>query len=215
MKGKNITIVVLAILVVILAGFLYKAMDYMKDEKTTNREVVLNNLESRRSIRKFKSAQIKDEELDAVLRAGTYAPSGMNKQASVMVVVQDPATLEKISKMNAKVMGMDVESENFKDPFYGAPTVVVVFADTTVHTYIEDGSLVMGNLMNAAHAVGLGSCWIHRAREVFATPEGREMMHSWGLTDNYVGIGNCILGYTAGEYPTARPRKDNYIIKAK
>ena len=97
------------------------------------------------------------------------------------------------------------------DPFYGAPTLIIVFADKTINTYIEDGSLVMGNLMNAAHSLGIGSCWIHRAKETFETDEGKELLKKWNISENYVGIGNCILGYLDGEYPTAKPRKQDYI----
>ena len=134
------------------------------------------------------------------------APSGMGRQSAVMAVVQDPETLKKLSSLNASIMGVS------SDPFYGAPTVIVVLADSTVPTYREDGSLVMGNLLNAAHALGLGSCWIHRAKEVMATPEGQELLKKWGLDSRYVGIGNCILGYGDGPEPQAKPRKENYII---
>ena len=99
------------------------------------------------------------------------------------------------------------------DPFYGAPTVVVVFSDTKRPTHVEDGSLVMGNLLNAAHAVGIDSCWIHRAREVFETEEGKKMKKEWGIPDDYIGVGNCILGYRDCEYPEAAPRKEDYIIR--
>ncbi|MDD6771505.1 MAG: nitroreductase [Inconstantimicrobium porci] len=166
----------------------------------------LEDLKTRRSCRNYRNEQIKDEELNAVLEAGTYAPTGMGMQSPKMVVVQDKETVAKLSKMNGAVMG----SSN--DPFYGAPTVVIVFADKNRGTYLEDGSLVMGNLLNAAHAVGLGSCWIHRAKEVFETEEGKELMKKWGITDNYVGIGNCILGY-AEEFVPAKPRKADYIVR--
>ncbi len=216
MNKNKIAIIVLAALLLITGGFLYKTLDEMKNIKnqTTGemKNVVLENLKTRRSIRSFKKMQVTDEDLNAVLEAGTYAPSGMNKQPSLMVVVQNPDTITKIAKLNASVFG-PVDDSNFKNPFYGAPTLVIVFADTTSHTYLEDGSLVMGNLLNAAHAVGLGSCWIHRAREVFQMPEGKALMKQWGIPENYVGIGNCILGYPEGEYPVAKPRKADYIRK--
>lgn len=168
---------------------------------------VLKSLETRRSIRSYQTEQIKEEELQQVLRAGTYAATGMGRQSPVMVVVQDPATRNKISALNAAVM-------NSKgDPFYGAPTVIVVLANADIPTYREDGSMVMGNLLNAAHAVGLGSCWIHRAKEVFESPEGKELLKQWGLEGNYVGVGNCILGYIKGDVPDAKPRKEQYIIR--
>ena len=168
----------------------------------------LKTLKERRSCRKYLAKQVEAEALDAILEAGTYAPTGMNRQAPVIVAVQDPQTVKKISKMNAAVMGTDT------DPFYGAPTVLVVLADPNVRTYVNDGSLVMGNLMNAAHAVGVDSCYIFRAREVFATEEGKAMLRSWGIPDYYEGIGNCILGYREkGGVKEASPRKENYIVK--
>ena len=168
---------------------------------------VLTCLKERRSIRKYKNEQIKDCELEQILEAGMYAPTGMGMQSPVMVVVQDAETIAKLSKMNAAVMGME------NDPFYGAPTVVVVLADASRPTYVEDGSLVMGNLLNAAYSVGVDSCWIHRAREVFATEEGKALLKQWGLEGNYVGIGNCLLGYRDCELPQAKPRKENYIYR--
>ena len=149
----------------------------------------LKTLKERRSCRKYLEKQVEAEALDLILEAGTYAPTGMNRQAPVIVAVQDKETRDKIAKMNATVMG----SEN--DPFYGAPCVIVVFADRTRHTYLEDGALAMGNLMNAAFSLGIDSCWIHRAREVFESDSGREIARSFGIPDEYIGIGNCILGY--------------------
>lgn len=167
----------------------------------------LDSLKERRSIRAYKSKQIKDEELDAVLEAGTYAPTGMGKQSPKMVVVQDKETVSLLSRLNAQVMGVS------SDPFYGAPTIIIVFADKNVPTYVEDGSLVLGNLMLAAYAVGLGSCWINRAKEVFAGEEGKKLMAKWGIPENYVGVGHCALGYADGETPRAKERKKDYILK--
>ena len=134
------------------------------------------------------------------------APTGMNRQSPVMVAVQDPETVKQLSSMNAAVLGVS------SDPFYGAPTVIVVLADSTVPTYLYDGSLVMGNLLNAAHALGLGACWIHRAKEVFASEEGKKLLKKWGLDDRYEGIGHCIIGYGDGPLPAAKARKENYVI---
>lgn len=168
----------------------------------------LKNLKERRSCRKYQTKQVEADVLDKILEAGTYAPTGMNRQAPVIVAVQDKETRDNIAKMNAAVMGID------DDPFYGAPTVVVVLADPNVRTYVYDGSLVMGNLMNAAHALGVDSCYIFRAREVFATEAGKAMLRSWGIPDYYEGIGNCILGYRAeGGVKAVSPRKENYIVK--
>ena len=167
----------------------------------------LNTLETRRSIRSYKSEQVPEEILEQILRAGTFAPTGMGMQSPVMVVVQDTDTIRKLSELNAAVMGSD------GDPFYGAPTVIAVLADKARGTCIEDGSLVMGNLMNAAASLGIGSCWIHRAREVFAGKEGRELMKTWGLDpEKYIGVGHCILGYAA-EPGKAKQRKEDYIIR--
>ena len=167
----------------------------------------LKNLEERRSIRKYKDEQIRDEQLNEILEAGTYAPTGMGAQSPVMVVIQDKETIRELSKMNADVMGTN------SDPFYGAPTVIVVLADKNRLTYVEDGSLVMGNLKNAAHAVGVDSCWIHRAKEVFESEKGKELLKKWNIEGDYVGIGNCILGYRDCQYPKAKPRKAGYIVR--
>ena len=164
----------------------------------------LENLYTRRSIRKYKAEQISREELEAVLKAGVCAPTGMNRQSPIIIAVQDAETVKLLSKLNAAVMGTT------SDPFYGAPTVLVVLADANSRHAVMDGSLVMGNLMNAAHAVGLGSCWIHRAREVFDSEEGKALLKKWGVEGEYIGVGNCILGYP-DESPAMKPRKDNYV----
>lgn len=164
------------------------------------------DLLTRRSVRKYSDRPVEDEKLDKVLAAGLYAPTGMNNQLPVLVAVRDKATRDKLSRMNAAVMGTS------GDPFYGAPCVIVVLSDPERMTWVEDGSLVLGNLMNAAHSLGLGSCWIHRAKECFDTPEGKALLRAWGVPENYRGVGNCILGYAAEE-PEAKPRKSGRIIK--
>ena len=169
----------------------------------------LNTLLARRSIRKFKPAQIKDEELQAVLEAGKYAPTGGGRQGNLFVVVQEPALREKLSKMNAAVLGKDV------DPYYGAPTIILVFADRTKSTPVEDGSLALGNLFNAAAALGLGTCWIHRAREMFESEEGQALRRRWGIEDRFVGVGACSLGYPDGEIPAPAPRQDHLVLRAR
>ena len=169
-------------------------------------KTTLEDLKSRRSIRSYRPEQIQPEELEAVLEAGSYAPTGMGMQSPVMVALQDRETIAQLSRMNAAIMGSD------GDPFYGAPTVIVVLADSSRPTCVEDGSLVMGNLMNAAHALGLGSCWIHRAREEFQSAVGKALLKKWGLSDRYIGVGHCLLGYPA-ETPQAKPRKENYILR--
>ena len=165
----------------------------------------MENLLTRRSCRNYRSEQVPDELLDKVLEAGTFAASGMNRQSTYLVAVRDKETRDLLSRINAGVMN----SQN--DPFYGAPCVIVVLAAPDP-TYLEDGSLVMGNLMNAAHALGLGSCWIHRAKQTFELPVGKELLKKWGLPENLIGIGNCILGYEA-EAPAEKPRKEGRIIR--
>lgn len=164
----------------------------------------LANLYERRSIRKYKEEQITREELDAVIRAGVCAASGKNGQSAIIVAVQDKETRDLLSRLNAAVLGVN------SDPFYGAPTVLIVLADANSSFAVQDGSLVMGNLMNAANAIGLGSCWINRAREVFATEEGKALLKKWGIEGEWLGIGNCILGYPA-EAPAMKKRKENYV----
>ena len=168
---------------------------------------ILNAIASRRSCRAYKPEQITAEELEAVTTAGTWAATAMGRQSPVMVAVQDKETLAELSRLNAAVMGTK------NDPFYGAPVVLVVLADKSVGTYKYDGSLVMENLMLAANAVGLGSCWIHRAKEEFESEEGRELLRQLGISGDYEGIGHCILGYPAGDIPAEKPRKENWVYK--
>ena len=167
----------------------------------------VRNLMERRSIRAYTDRQVSDELLETVLNAGIYAPSGMNTQGVRLVAVRDRQTRDLLSKLNAAVMGTD------RDPFYGAPCVVVVLADPEIYGgWVEDGALALGNMMNAAHALGLGSCWIHRARQVFDSPEGKELLQKWGLPGHLRGVGNCILGYPACDHPDPAPRKDGRIL---
>ena len=167
----------------------------------------LLDLKARRSCRKYLPQQISDQELDAILEAGTYAPTGMGMQSPVIVVVQKPELVAKLSKLNAQVMGKEI------DPFYGAPCVLVVLADTHRPTYLYDGALVMGNLMTAAWSLGVGSCWINRAKEFFDTEEGKEVLKKWGLPETFRGVGFCVLGYIEGDVPAPRPRKEGYILR--
>lgn len=166
----------------------------------------MKTLLNRRSVRKYQPQQVTDAHLDAVLEAGLYAPTAKNNQKPVMVAVRDKATRDQLSRMNAAVMGVDT------DPFYGAPCVIVVLADPEFPTWIDDGSLVLGNLLNGAQALGLGSCWINRARECFDTEEGKALLRAWGIPEHYRGVGNCILGYP-DETPEAKPRLEGRIFK--
>ena len=169
----------------------------------------VNDIISRRSIRRYKAQQITDAELETVLQAGVCAPTGMNRQSPIIVAVQDKETINQLSRLNAHFMGVDT------DPFYGAPVVLVVLAEKGRRTYVHDGSLVMGNLMLAAHALGVGSCWIHRAQETFDQPEWKAFLKSLGLEGDYEGIGNCILGYTDGEEPAAPARREGRVFFAE
>ena len=163
------------------------------------------NLLTRSSIRQYKQDPIPEEVLGKILEAGTYAPTGMNKQAPIIIAVTNREMRDRLSQMNAAVMGTNT------DPFYGAPVVLVVLANKDVRTAVYDGSLVMGNLMLAAHEMGVGSCWIHRAKEMFESEEGKAILKDLGIEGNYEGIGNCILGYADCPAPEARPRKENYV----
>ena len=169
----------------------------------------LQNLLTRRSCRKYTGEQIKPEELDAILEAGTYAPTGRGLQTPVIVAIQDPDTLREVERLNARVTG----DENAKT-FYGAPAVIVVFGIRGNALSLADGNLVLGNLVNAANAVGVDSCYIWRAEEAFDSEEGKALMRKWGVPENYRGIGNVILGYGVPEGKrAAAPRKEGYIIK--
>ena len=161
----------------------------------------------RRSVRGYRPDAMPSEELiSQVVEAGMYAPTGRGAQSPVIVAVTNKAVRDRLSEMNAEVLGASA------DPFYGAPVVLIVLADKSRPTYLYDGSLVMGNLMNAAHAVGLGSCWIHRAKEVFASAEGKALLKEWGIDGDYEGIGHCVLGYPVeGQPQEAKPRKADYV----
>ena len=169
---------------------------------------VLKCIETRRSVRRYRPEQIKDEELDAILRAGTYAASGMGRQPVKFVVLQRPEDVAELEAMNAAALATPGAK-----PFYGAPTVVVVLVDASVPTAVEDGSLALGSLMLAAHSVGVGSCWIHRAREEFASAQGRALLKKWGVAGDWLGVGHCILGYADGAEGNAAPRKDGNIVR--
>ena len=166
----------------------------------------LNTLKARCSTKKYTDRQVPDDVLDAILEAGLYAPSGLNNQKVVMVAVRDKQTRDTLARLNTQIRGVS------SDTFYGAPCVIVVLSDPERDTWVEDGSLVLGNLLNAATALGVGSCWIHRARETFDLPEGKALLKQWGLPETLRGVGNCILGYPAGE-PVRKPRAQGRIIK--
>ncbi len=167
---------------------------------------VFENIYTRRSYRNYKSDMVPREVIERVCEAGTFAATGMNRQSPIIIAVTDKETRDSIMNLNASIMGREGT-----DPFYGAPVILIVLADKSVSTHIYDGSLVMGNMMLAAHELGLGSCWIHRAREEFETEEGRALLERLGIAGEYEGIGHLALGYPDGDEPVLRPRKDNYV----
>jgi len=168
---------------------------------------VLKAIKERRSTKSFKSDMVPMEIIDQICEAGKWAANGKGAQAGMIVAVTDKETRDKLSRLNAAVMGADT------DPFYGAPVVLVVLADKSVPTYVYDGSLVMGNLMLAAHSLNVGSCWIHRAKQVFDSEEGKAILASLGVEGEWEGVGNCVIGYPAGEPKEPKPRKENWVYK--
>lgn len=172
---------------------------------------VLNKMKTRRSIRKYKPDEIPQELLDQIIEAGTYAASARGCQSTIIIQVTNKELRDEIMKMNCKIGGW----EDGFDPFYGAPAMLIVLAKKDWPNRVYDGSLVMGNLMLAAHELGIGSCWIHRAREEFETEWGRKLLDSLGIKDEYEGIGHCALGYIDGEYPETPPRKENRVYYIK
>ena len=169
----------------------------------------IEDLKTRRSIRKFKEEQISDEELKTILEAGTYAPTARGLQSPKIVVIQNPETIKEFSEWNRSYF--PVEMPDDMDPFYGAPTLLIVLADSKVPTFVEDGSSVLAVLVNAAHAVGIASCWIHRARDEFASEKGKALLKEWGIPESYEGIGHVVLGYPDMEAPEPIARKEDYI----
>ncbi len=168
----------------------------------------LEALTTRRSCRAYKPDAVPSELIDQIVEAGTFAPTGMGRQSPIILAITNKEVRDQLSTLNARIMGSE------DDPFYGAPAVLVVLARKDVPTHVYDGSLVMGNILNTAHELGLGSCWIHRAKEEFESPEGRQILEGLGIDANaYEGIGNCIVGYAAGPAPEAAPRKEDYVYR--
>ena len=165
----------------------------------------LTTLKTRRSCRAYKPEHVEEDKLNAIIEAGTYAATGMGKQSPIILVIKDQAVRDQLMKLNAAAMGMDI------DPFYGAPELLVVLANKAIPTYLYDGSLVMGNMMNAAADLGVASCWVHRAKEEFESEEGKAILKQLGIEGDYEGIGNLILGYAAKPAANAAPRKENYV----
>ncbi len=172
---------------------------------------ILECIKTRRSIKKYAPTQTPSKAiLEKIIEAGTYAATGRNGQSPIIVAVTNKEIRDELSKINAEIMGAPADF----DPFYGAPVVLVVLASKERNTRVYDGSLVMGNLMLAAHSLGVGSCWIHRAKETFEREDGKALLKRLGVEGEYEGVGNCILGYPEGEIPAAKPRKENWVYYA-
>ncbi len=172
---------------------------------------VLEKMQTRRSIRKFKADMVPQEILDQIIEAGLFAASGHGSQDTIIVQVTNKELRDEISALNCKIGGW---KEGF-DPFYGAPAMLIVLAEKKEVNRVYDGSLVMGNLMLAAHALGVDSCWIHRAKEEFESDWGKELLKKLGVEGEYEGIGHCALGYHEGDYPGIIPRKENRVFYVK
>lgn len=170
---------------------------------------VLKAIRESRSIRRFKPEQVTDEELKTILEAGTWAPTGHGSQDPWIVAVQNEALRKRLTQLNAQIMGVS------SDPYYGAPTLVLVFASKDNENNYRDGSLVLGNMMLAAHSIGLASCWINREDKMFETAEGKQIMKELNLPDGLMGVGALSLGYAASQPHTVKPRKEEYyrIVK--
>lgn len=178
----------------------------------------ISNIISRRSVKKYTSEPVPMELVEEVVKAGMYAPSGMNKQAAKIIAVTNKEMRDRLSRINLEIiMGKNLTtSSGHSDPFYEAPVVLVVLAKKDCFTRVYDGSLVMENMMIAANSLGLGSCWIHRAKETFETDEGKQILSELGIEDEYEGIGNCILGYAAPDaLKPQSPRKDDFVVWVK
>lgn len=169
---------------------------------------LLNTIKTRKSTKSFLDKEVPFELIEQIVEAGTYAPTGRNLQSPIIIAVTNKEVRDQLSKLNASIMNAT------SDPFYGAPVVLVVLANKDVPTYIYDGSCVMENMLLAAHSLGLGSCWIHRARETFELDEGKELLKNLGIEGNYVGIGNVVVGYNKVD-PIEKPRKENYVYYVK
>lgn len=165
----------------------------------------LEALYTRRSVKAFTGQMPQQADIDKITKAGMAAPTGMGLQSPLIVVVKNKAVRDELSKMNAEVLGIHA------DPFYAAPVIIVVLAQKSRNTYLYDGSLVMGNMLNAAHALGLGACWIHRAKEVFETHRGKQLLKEWGIDEDVEGIGHIALGYAVTQPKPAKPRKEGYV----
>ena len=168
---------------------------------------IIKAMMERRSIRKFKSDMVSKKDIDEIIEAGLYAANGMGRQAVITVAVTNKELRDKIAEDNRKIGGWD---KGF-DPFYGAPVILIVLAEKDWRNRVYDGSLVIGNMMLAAHSLGLGSIWIHRAKEEFETEEYKKLLKDIGVQGEWEGIGHCAIGYIDGDIPKPAPRKENRV----
>lgn len=169
---------------------------------------ILKAIKERRSCKSFKSDAVPDEIIDKIVEAGLFAASGVGLQSPIIIAVTDKETRDKLSALNSKY-----DLKHRPDPFYGAPAILVVLADKSVPTYVYDGSLVMGNMMLAAHSLDIGSCWIHRAKETFEDEEGKAILKDLGIEGDFEGIANCVIGYPTVPNNKIPPRKENRVFK--
>lgn len=169
---------------------------------------VIKAMEDRRSIRKFKPDMPSKDDLNQIIEAGLYAANGMGKQATITIAVTNKELRDRLAKINTQIGGWE---ESF-DPFYGASVILIVLADKTWANRVYDGSLVIGNMMLAAHSLNLGSIWIHRAKEEFELPEYKQLLKDLGVEGEWEGIGHCVVGYADGDLPKAAPRKENRVF---
>ncbi len=192
-----------------MAGFSYSRAipKSFKQERKMDMNEIIKAMKERRSIRKYKPDMVPKEVIDEIVEAGLYAASGHGGQSARIIVVTDRETRDRLSAMNCRIGGWQ---EGF-DPFYGAPAVLIVIADKSHPTYVYDGSLVMGNLMLAAHTLGVGSCWIHRAKQEFESEEGKALLKKLGIEGDWEGVGHCILGYTDGDVPEPAARQEGRV----
>ena len=171
---------------------------------------MIDLIKSRTSVKKYLNKPVPQELIEKIVEAGSFAPTGRNHQSPIIIAITNKEIRDKLSKLNAEIMNL----KDF-DPFYNAPVVLVVLANKDYPTYIYDGSLVMENMLLASHSLGLGACWIHRAKEEFNTELGKEILSMLNISGNYEGIAHCIVGYPDGEAPKPKLRKDNYIYYLK
>lgn len=178
--------------------------------------ITLEVLKNRRAIRKFKSEQIKDEELQAVLEAGTFAPTGRGTQSPLIIAVQNKEDIATLNRLSAEIMGINPRPGTL--PYYRAPTIILVLSTSLAASEflgVLDAASVTTNMLNAAYAIGLGSCWIHRAKEIFELDEGKALLHKWGINEPVKGVASIAIGYSDMPSPTPKPRREGYtkIIK--